>query len=80
MPTVMYCIAFTTTTEWRQKVLKTFLSKLIRSYRLVDVYENKYLIRYTLGSDFKTLEQKDLQTFKERFIRHIKENGLNIIE
>ena len=63
-----------------EKVLKTFLSKLIRSYRLVDVYENKYLIRYTLGSDFKTLEQKDLQTFKERFIRHIKENGLNIIE
>ena len=63
-----------------EKVLKTFLSKLIRSYRLVDVYENKYLIRYTLGSDFKTLEQKDLQTFKERFIRHIKDNGLNIVE
>ena len=63
-----------------ENVLKTFLSKLIRNYRLVEVYENKYLIRYTLGSDFKTLEQKDLQTFKDRFIKHIKENGLNILE
>ena len=63
-----------------KEVLKTFLSKLIRSYRLVEVYENKYMIRYTLGSDFKTLEQKDLQTFKDRFIKHIKDNGLKIIE
>ena len=38
------------------------------------------MIRYTLGSDFKTLEQKDLQTFKDRFIKHIKDNGLKIIE
>lgn len=63
-----------------KEVLDTFMSKLIRSYRLVEVYENKYLIRYTLGSDNKTLEQKELQTFKERFIKHIKDHGLNIIE
>ena len=63
-----------------KEVLDTFMSKLIKSYRLVEVYENKYLIRYTLGSDNKTLEQKELQTFKERFIKHIKDHGLNIIE
>ena len=62
------------------KVLKSFMSKLIKNYRLVEVYENKYLIRYTLGSDTKTLEQKELQTFKDRFIEHIKDNGLNILE
>ena len=62
------------------KVLKSFFSKLVKSYRLVEVYENKYLIRYTLGSDTKTLEQKELQTFKERFIEHIKANGLKILE
>ena len=62
------------------KVLKSFMSKLIKNYRLVEVYENKYLIRYTLGSDTKTLEQKELQTFKERFIEHIKDNGLTILE
>ncbi len=62
------------------KVLKSFMSKLIKNYRLVEVYENKYLIRYTLGSDTKTLEQKELQTFKERFIDHIKDNGLTILE
>ena len=63
-----------------QAVLQTFSSKLIKNYHLVEVYENKYLIRYTLGSNTKTLDQKDLQTFKERFINHIKNNGLNILE
>lgn len=63
-----------------KEILDKFLSKLIKSYKLIEVYENKYLIRYTLGSDFKTLEQKELQTFKERFIKHIKESGLNILE
>ena len=46
----------------------------------MDIYENKYTIKYTLGSDHKTLEQKDLQTFKERFIKHIKDHGFNINE
>ena len=63
-----------------EEVLKTFLSKLIKNYQLLEVYENKYTVRYTLGSDYKTLEQKDLQTFQERFIKHLKENGLKIIE
>lgn len=63
-----------------KEILDKFLSKLIKSYKLIEVYENKYLVRYTLGSDFKTLEQKELQTFKERFIKHIKESGLNILE
>ncbi|MCI9281542.1 MAG: hypothetical protein HFI49_04760, partial [Bacilli bacterium] len=44
------------------------------------VYENKYTIRYILGNDNRTLEQKDLQTFKERFISYIKENNFEIIE
>ena len=55
-----------------------FRSKLIKSYELVEVYNNKYTIRYVLGSDFKTLEQKDLQTFKDRFMEHIKNNGFVI--
>ena len=63
-----------------EEVLKTFLSKLIKNYQLLEVYENKYTVRYTLGSDYKTLEQKDLQTFQERFIKHLKENDLKIIE
>lgn len=63
-----------------EEVLKSFPSKLIKNYRLIEVYENKYLIRYTLGSNNKTLEQKDLQTFQERFIAHIKANNLKIEE
>ena len=63
-----------------KEILEKFPSKLIKNYKLIEVYENKYLIRYTLGSNNKTLEQKDLQTFQERFIKHIKESGLNIIE
>jgi len=63
-----------------KNVLDTFKSNLILNRSLKDVYENKYTIKYILGSDHKTLEQKDLQSFKERFIAHIKSNGLDIIE
>lgn len=66
--------------EILQEVLDNFKSNLIQSYRLVDIYENKYTIKYVLGSDTKTLEQKDLQGFKERFIKHLKDNNLNIME
>ena len=66
--------------DYIKEVLSSFPSKLIKNYRLVEVYENKYLIRYTLGSSNKTLEQKDLQTFQERFIKHIKDHNLMIVE
>ncbi len=59
-------------------VIDTFRSKLIKKYELVEVYNNKYTIRYVLGSDNKTLEQKDLQTFKDRFMDHIKNNNMLI--
>lgn len=62
------------------EVLKDFKSNLIQSYNLLGTYENKYTIRYIIGSDHKTLDQKDLSNFKERFIEHIKNNGLSIIE
>lgn len=63
-----------------KEVLNNFRSNLIESFKLVSTYENKYTIKYVLGSDNKTLDAKDLQSFKERFIAHIKNNGLNIIE
>lgn len=63
-----------------KEVLKEFKSKLIERNELVSIYENKYTIKYILGSPYKTLEQKDLQTFKERFIAHLKENGYSINE
>ena len=62
------------------EVLKDFKSNLIQSYNLLGTYENKFTIRYIIGSDHKTLDQKDLSNFKERFIEHIKNNGLSIIE
>ncbi len=61
-------------------VINEYKNKLIQSWKLIGIYENKYTIRYILGSDNKTLEQKDLQTFKERFINHLKDNKLNIME
>ena len=63
-----------------KQVLSDFKSNLIKSYSLVGTYENKYTIRYILGSNTKTLEQKDLTNFKDRFIEHIKNNNLSIIE
>lgn len=61
-----------------EKVLEEFKSKLINKYELIGQFKDKYTIRYTLGSDNKTLDQKDLQTFKERFMSYIKEAGFSI--
>lgn len=66
--------------DYLKNVLDEFKSKLINEYSLIGTYENRYTIRYVLGSDTKTLEQKELQTFKERFIEHIKNNELDIVE
>ena len=59
-------------------VLMLFKSKLIKKFELMGIYENKYTFRYTLGSDNKTLEQKDIQTFKDRYIYHLENNGLKL--
>ncbi len=63
-----------------EDMLKDFRSNLIKSYELVGVFKDKYTIRYVLGSNNKTLEQKDIQTFKDRFMSYIKDNGLMIEE
>lgn len=63
-----------------KNVLNAFKSNLINKWSLVCIYENKYTIRYVLGSNTKTLEQAELLKFKERFIEHIKTNGLSIVE
>lgn len=63
-----------------KEILDNFKSNLIKKYSLVSIYENKYTIRYILGSNNKTLEQKDIGGFKERFIKHLNENNLNIAE
>ena len=63
-----------------KEALKGFKSSIIKNYRLIGVYEDKYTIRYTVGSDTKTLEQNDLAKFKDRMIDYIRENGLDILE
>ena len=66
------------------KVLKEFVSPIIKSHKLLGIYENdeekKISIRYIVGSNEKTLDGEELHNFKTAFINHIKSNGLNIIE
>ena len=62
------------------KIVSSFNSKLINSYSLVSIYENKYTIRFNVGKQDRTLDTDDLTKFKDRFIVHVKDNGLNIIE
>lgn len=59
-------------------VLKDFRSNLIKKYSLIGVYKNKYTIRYVVGRNDKTLEQKELLSFKERFISYIESKGFII--
>lgn len=65
------------------KILQSFKNNYIVSYYLVNRYEDnniKYTIRYVVNSNEKTLSSEDLQSFKDKFIKHIKSNGLNIVE
>ena len=65
------------------KVLKPFNNKYVKEYRLVGTYEDKevkkYTMRYVLGSEEKTLETKEIDKFKEKFMEHIAKNGLEIL-
>lgn len=65
-------------------IINEFKSIIIKNYQLIDIYEDnyekKYNIRYTIGANDRTLSQEDLADFKEKFIKHIKKNGFEIIE
>ena len=60
-----------------------FKNKYVKGYQLVGTYEDKevkkYTIRYTLGSENKTLEGREIDKFKEKFMEHITKNGLEIL-
>jgi phenylalanyl-tRNA synthetase beta chain len=66
--------------DYLKTKINEFKSNYIQSWELVGIYENKYTVKFILGSNTKTLEQKELQQFKTRFIEHIKASGLNIVE
>lgn len=61
-------------------ILNNFRSNLILDYGLKSVYENKYTVFFSLGSMTKTLEQKDIDNFKDRFIKFLNDNDLKINE
>ncbi len=67
-----------------EEILKNFQSAIIKDQRLLDVYEDEYekkfTIRYIVGCNEKTLEGKELNDFKIKFIEHIRKNGLDIQE
>lgn len=66
------------------EVINNFKNKNIKSSHLVGIYEDdknkKYTISFNVGSNDKTLTQEDLAKFKEKFIKHIQENELEIIQ
>lgn len=67
-----------------EEILAKFKSPIIQNIALIgtyqDEYEKKFTIRYTVGCNDKTLDGKELNDFKEKFMNHIKTNGLEIME
>lgn len=65
-------------------VLNKFTSPIIINRELMDIYLDtdikKITIRYTVGSNEKTLTSEELLDFKTKFISFIKNEGLDIIE
>ena len=64
-------------------ILDGFNNKLILNRKFIDVYPNenklKYTIRYEVGSLERTLTSEELEKFKNKFMKYIKEKGLEII-
>lgn len=64
--------------------LNKFTSPIIINRELIDIYleetTKKITIRYTVGSNEKTLTSDELLDFKTKFISFIKNEGLEIIE
>ena len=67
-----------------EKILMEFNSPIIKTYKLIGTYKSdtelKYTIRYVVGLNDKTLTNEELQDFKDKFITHIKNNNLSIME
>lgn len=67
-----------------EDILEGFTSPIIIKRELRDIYldgdTKKVTIRYTVGSDEKTLTSEELEDFKQRFIEYIHNNNLTIIE
>jgi len=67
-----------------KSILDTFKNPLIKEYELIDKYNTdtdiRYTIRFSLVSTDKTLDQKDLEEFKDSFIEYLKDNNLEIVK
>lgn len=67
-----------------EEITSSYNGENIISFFLVDIYKDKekikYTIRFNVGSNEKTLTQAELNMFKNGFIKHVKENGLEIVE
>lgn len=65
-------------------IIDEFKSPLIKNCKFIDKFEvnneARYTIRYTLSSSEKTLEENEINDFKEKFIKHIENNKLNLVK
>ena len=69
-----------------ENIISTFKTKLMMTYSLKDIYENKlimtnaksYTFNFVIGSMDRTLEAKDIEKFSNNLIRHFAENGINL--
>ena len=61
-----------------------FDSSVVINRILKEKYEKNskttYTIKYTLGNSEKTFTQEELDDFKNKFIKHIRENDFEIVE
>jgi len=65
-------------------IIDGFKSPLISNYKFIDKYttdnESRYTIRFNLVSYDKTLEETEINDFKDQFIKYIEDNKLKIVQ
>ena len=69
-----------------EKVINESNLEYLQNYTLIDVYENEeklkdkknITIRFTIGSDEKTLTKEDIDNEREKLLLKLKENNMTI--
>ena len=70
-----------------EKIVNNYKPKLECSFSFINIYESKELlgkksitIRAEIGSSERTLTSEDIERFRNKFLLHMQQNGINIKE
>ena len=65
-----------------EEMLNKYSNNLLKKYYLYDIYTDevkKTTVRFEIGLNDRTLTREDIQDVQEGILKHIQENGFNVV-